>query len=127
MNDYDFRLPGGKVFDTLKEYKEVLSNKADIMSLSLEAAKKESIEETGIILKNVKHASTSKAGLTVEWDLHYFISTEFEKNPKGQELEEEEIIEVQWKTFDEVRKMCLDGSIKEDRTAAFLLRFLEND
>ena len=51
---YDFRLPGGKVFDTLKEYQEALDNKIDITKSAGNAAKKEALEEAGINLKYIQ-------------------------------------------------------------------------
>ena len=46
INCYDYRLPGGKVFDTLDEYNEHLS--ADLLPFAIDAAKKECKEEVGI-------------------------------------------------------------------------------
>jgi len=119
---YDYRLPGGKVFDSLKEYNQNIDK--DMMKHAIGAAKKECIEETGLIVKNIKHFQTSKAGLTVDWTLYYFIVDKFEKNPAGQQLEHGEDIEPEWKTFDEAKNLCLNGKISEDRSVGILLRFL---
>ena len=124
LGEYDYRLPGGKVFDSLKEYKEAISRKSDILKCAVEAAKKECIEETGIIARSVKLFQASKAGLTVVWDLFYFIVDDFEMSSRGQRLEHDEIIHPEWKTFEEVRKLCLNNKIQEDRTVGILLRFL---
>jgi 8-oxo-dGTP pyrophosphatase MutT (NUDIX family) len=43
LKGYDYRLPGGKVFDTLKEYNK---NKKNIKKYTLVAAKNECEEET---------------------------------------------------------------------------------
>jgi hypothetical protein len=43
VNTEDYRLPGGKVFDTLKEYNE---HKDDIEKYALLSAKRECEEET---------------------------------------------------------------------------------
>lgn len=120
-NTIDYRLPGGKVFDTLSEYQENLDK--DLLPFATAAAKKECLEETGLVVKNISHFYTSKAGATVEWDLYYFIVDDFEANPEGQKLEEGENIEVEWKTFDEVKELCQNGSINEDRTIGVLFKF----
>ena len=124
LNEYDYRLPGGKVFDSLKEYKEMLANDSDILKHATAAAKKECLEETGLIAKNIKHLLTANAGLTVKWDLFYFIVDDFEENEKGQQLEFDEEIYVEWKTFDEVRELCLNDKIGEYRSVGVILAYL---
>lgn len=126
LKRYDYRLPGGKVFDNLKEYQNSLNKKDNILKKSIEAAKKECIEETGLIAKNVRHYQTSHAGLTVIWDLYYFIVDDSKKHEKGQQLEHDEVIYPEWKKFEEVKKLCLNGKIREDRTVGILLKFLLN-
>ena len=49
---------------------------------------------------------------------------EFEKNQQGQELEEGEDITVERKTREEVKELCLQGEIREERTVGVLFRFL---
>lgn len=121
LNDYDYRLPGGKVFDTLDEYNESLSK--DILPFAVDAVKREIREETGLIAKNIKHFATAQSGATVVWDLIYFIIDDFEESGNGQELETGEVIDVEWKTFDEVRELCKDGSISEYRSVGVLFKF----
>ncbi len=121
LNRYDYRLPGGKVFDTLDEYG--LHRSQDMVSFALEAAKRECKEETGLIAKSIRHFTTTYAGATIVWDLFYFIVDEFENSESGQELETGEIISAEWKTFEEVKKMCTEGDISEDRTIGVLFRF----
>lgn len=122
-NDYDYRFPGGKVFNTLEEYRKALQCNKDILQFATEAAKKECLEEAGIIAKRLRHFQTAKAGATVEWDLFYFIVDDFKENEK-QKLEAGEVIYPEWKTFDEVKELCLKDKIKEDRTVGVLLKFL---
>lgn len=121
LNDYDHRLPGGKVFDTLDEYKKHESE--DIMPLAKQAAKRECKEETGLIAKNIKHFATSHAGATVVWDLIYFVIDDFEESESGQTLEPGEDIEIEWMSSKQVKKLCKNRDIKEDRTAGVLFRF----
>jgi 8-oxo-dGTP pyrophosphatase MutT (NUDIX family) len=122
-NDYDYRLPGGKVFNTLEEYRKALKDKNDILPFAIGAAKKECLEETGIVANNLKYFQTAKAGATVEWDLLYFVVKDFKENKK-QKLETGEVIFPEWKTFEEVKELCLKNKIREDRTVGVLLKFL---
>lgn len=124
LNDYDYRLPGGKVFDTLDEYNNHLSE--NILPFATEAAKRECKEETGLVAKNIKHFATTKCGATVTWDLIYFIIDDFEETKDGQSLEVGEVIKTEWKTFDEVKKLCQNGSMNEDRSMGILFKFFLN-
>jgi 8-oxo-dGTP pyrophosphatase MutT (NUDIX family) len=125
-NSHDYRLPGGKVFDTLEEFNEKLENNENLNSYAETAAKNECKQETGLIAKSIQPLTISKAGATVERDLHYFLVNDFEKNEKGQELEEWENITTEWKTLEEAKNLCLDWSIKEDRSVWILLKYLLN-
>jgi ADP-ribose pyrophosphatase len=77
VQGYDFRLPGGKVFDTLVEFNEALSNNTDILESARNAAVKEVREEMGIITNNIELFHKSICGAIVEWDLYYFVISEF--------------------------------------------------
>ena len=95
-----------------------------MLDCALDAAKKECLEETGLVAKRIRHVHTAHCGATVVWDLLYFVVDEFLESRGGQSLEDGEVIYPEWKTFDEVKRMCVCGDIREDRTAGFLLRFL---
>jgi 8-oxo-dGTP pyrophosphatase MutT (NUDIX family) len=118
LNAEDFRLPGGKVFDTLPEYLAA----TDIPSAVQGAAERECVEETGVRIAAPKLFHVSHAGAMVTWDLYYFVA----------ELASEEVptfglgenITVLWKTFEEAKELCITGQISEDRTVGVLLRFL---
>ncbi|NCB31968.1 MAG: hypothetical protein EOM66_11250 [Clostridia bacterium] len=65
-------------------------------------------------------------GATVEWDLFVFAVTDFSKRASGQELEEGEEIETDlWFSYEEVKQMILNGSMREERIALVLFRYLE--
>ncbi len=120
----DIRLPGGKVFDSLKEYYEALQTYKNIMPQIEQAAKKEAREEVGIDITEMKYLTTSRNGATVEWDLFYFVVENYTSLPKGQHLEKGENIEVIEISLEQAKKMCLQRDIQEDRSVAVLLRFL---
>jgi len=121
---YDYRLPGGKVFDTLEEFNRCLFEWKDMLSFVEAAAKEECEQEAWILAHDLRLLSVSKAGATVEWDLYYFVVEKFNRSPEGQSLEDGEDISVEWKTKEEVKQLCLDGLIMEDRTVGILLKFL---
>ncbi|NUJ98014.1 NUDIX domain-containing protein [Candidatus Gracilibacteria bacterium] len=121
LDDFDYRLPGGKVFDTLDEYEQ--HREKDILAFALEAGKKECREETGLIAKNIKYFATAHAGATVIWDLFYCIVDDFEESEAGQELEHGECINIEWKTFEEIKELIKGGNMKEDRSIGVLFKF----
>ena len=122
VQGYDCRLPGGKVYDRLEEYNEALANGADIQETAMHAAAKEAREEMGIAVENLEMIHKSVCGATVEWDLYYFVGTDFTQ--ARQDLEEGEVIETFPVTTEEAKSMCLDGRIDEERSAMTLLRYL---
>ena len=85
LGDYDYRLPGGKVFDTLTEYTTFLESGADIAVAAQNAAIKEAKEEAGIDVKDISYTHTSVCGATVVWDLFYFVVITFEKSHQALE------------------------------------------
>jgi len=120
--NYDFRLPGGKIFDTLEEFRK--HSNSDMVKFALDAVIKEVYEEVGLDAIKPKFIKISCAGATIKWDLYYFVIEEFSRNPRGQELEEGEDISYDWYTFDQVKQFCLDGQIQEDRSVAVILTYL---
>lgn len=121
LDDYDYRLPGGKVFDSLDEYNEFLASGKDIIEPATLRAKIEAKEETGVIASNPEYFYTSVNGATVVWDLLYFVINDWEQ--AEQELEAGEDITVEWVNFDKARKYALEN-MSEDRSAIVLLRWL---
>jgi len=124
VGGYDYRLPGGKVYDTLDEYNSALQGGVDIADAAKAAAAKEAREEVGIEPKDISFYHKSVCGATVVWDLFYFVVKEFEKT--GQDLEEGEDITIEAVSIDEAKAMCLDGRMGEERSALVLLRYLAN-
>jgi ADP-ribose pyrophosphatase len=123
LNDYDYRLPGGKVFNTLKEYKKALEED-DILVHAKKAAERECIEETGLKPKSLRHFYTAHSGgPTIEWDLYYFIIDSFEESTQGKQLELGEDIQTEWKTKTQIKELCLKCKINEDRTVGVLFKF----
>lgn len=126
LNSWDYRLPGGKVFDSLNEYKIALNNNT-VMENVLKTVPKEVLEEVGLIISNPKLLKISLDGAGVIWDLYYFEIKEYMKLETGAQLEEDEIINgYMWYNFDEIIKMCKNEEIHEDRTVGVLLSYILN-
>ena len=123
-NGDDYRLPGGKVFDRLEEFHEALNNNVNLVEAAKTAALRELAEEVGLTTKNLTLLSVSQAGSTVEWDLYYFLVTDWEETETGQNLEAGEVIETNWVPLDEALDFCIDGFVSEERSAAVLMRWL---
>lgn len=125
LNGYDFRLPGGKVFDTLEEFDAFRKEGDDIVGAAAEKAKAEAREEAGVAVDEVKLFKKSTLGATVEWDLFVFEATKWHMHEAGQALEDGERIDVpSWFGYAEVEHMIMRGDLHEDRIALILLQWL---
>lgn len=126
LNDWDYRLPGGKVFDSLDDYKNSLANDT-IMEQVLKTVPKEVQEEVGLIVSNPKLLKVSLDGAGVIWDLYYFEIKDYKKSDNGPQLEDDEIINgYEWYDFNEIIAMCQNNKIHEDRTVGVLLTYILN-
>lgn len=122
----DYRLPGGKVFDSLDEYRTFRESGSDIIGPATAKAKAEAREEAGIEVRELSLYKKSTLGATVEWDLYVFEVTNWQRHKDGQALEEgEQVEDVLWVSFAEAAQMILDGKMQEERIALILLQWLE--
>lgn len=126
IDDWDYRLPGGKVFDTLDDYLLSLQNGTLINFIELKLCE-ELREEAEICDISFDFLEISHCGLTVEWDLYYFLVKDFKRlysyNNNNIQKTEYEFIEHCWMDFSSVYRLCLDGKISESRSALVLLKF----
>jgi len=121
----DYRLPGGKVFDSLDEYNEFLKSGLDIAVPAADKARGEGQEEAGVVIGGINHYHTSVCGATVQWDLLYFVSTDWKSAEQKLETGEEiSIVEV---PFEDAQQIALDGRMSEERSALILLRYLNEN
>ncbi len=130
LDDYDYHLPGGKVFDKLTDYNTFLATKPDKTSL-IETARDGAIlelkEEMGLTATKdqLEFAYLSPCGSTVDWDLYYFICRVQTTELGDQDLGSGENVEPVWLSAQEAHDIALDGTkMHEDRSAAFVLRSL---
>jgi 8-oxo-dGTP pyrophosphatase MutT (NUDIX family) len=124
LKEIDYRLPGGKVFDSLSDYKDFLKSGEDIKSKTEEAVKREGIEEAGIEPLQMEHYVTSACGGSLEWDLYYFVVNTYKE--VGQQLEIHEEIETVEVSSEELKELALSGKMQEDRSVAVILKYLHN-
>jgi ADP-ribose pyrophosphatase len=124
LGGYDYRLPGGKVYDSLEEYNKALEQNVDISEKAKIAAKKEAREEVGIEVTDISFFHKSVCGATVVWDLFYFVVNSF--NEASQELEDGEDITIELVDRSKVKELCLSGAFGDERSALVLLRYLDN-
>ncbi|MCB9809383.1 NUDIX hydrolase [Candidatus Peribacteria bacterium] len=120
LERYDYRLPGGKVVDSLEEYLEI---SGDMTAYAEEAVRREAREEAGVDVQSLRLLGVSHCGATMVWDLYYYVVEQFQQLPH-QQLEAGESITVQWFSIDEVYAMCMNGAVSEERSALVLLRFI---
>ena len=127
LNNWDYRLPGGKVFDSLEEYDAFRASGDDILEAAAVKAKAESREEAGLEIKRLELFKKSTLGATVEWDLFVFEVNDWRRTEIGQKLEAGEQIEADsWFTYKELERMILEGQMQEDRVALILLQWLHH-
>jgi 8-oxo-dGTP pyrophosphatase MutT (NUDIX family) len=124
LDTYDFRLPGGKVFDTLHDYEAFLATAKCELEVVRSAARREGREEVGLDARSMRYLGVSVCGATIKWDLHYFAVTEWQEVSGGPRPESGEKITYSWIPKNEVIQAALDGVISEERSALFLLRYL---
>lgn len=126
LGEWDYRLPGGKVFDSLEEFEAHRKSEDDIVDVAKQQAIREAQQEAGVEISSLELYKKSVLGATVEWDLYVFETTDWQLRVEGQELEVGEKINADnWVSYDEARRMIFDGEMKEERISLVLLQWLE--
>ncbi len=101
LDDWDYRLPGGKVFDKLEQFEKALAND------NIESSVDEKLKD---------------------WTLYYFLVDKFKILPsfyeKDKQKSEYEYIQHVWVNFDDVMDLFLNDKISEDRSAAMILKYI---
>jgi 8-oxo-dGTP pyrophosphatase MutT (NUDIX family) len=125
----DHRLPGGKVFGTIDEFQQYMSEGKDIVEASRASIAREALEEVGVVVDPTKliYQYVDVLGATCSWDLHYWATEDFEFHADGaqfQETEAEEIEGFVWLSFADACKLALDKTqFSESRSAIALLTY----
>lgn len=126
LDSWDYRLPGGKVFDSLEEYETHRKSGEDIVAVAITKAIAESHEEAGIDVTDVELYKKCTLGATVEWDLYVFASTGWQEHADGQKLEIGENVQTDnWFSYEKVEEMIYNGEMQEERIALVLLQWIK--
>lgn len=127
LNDWDYRLPGGKVYDSNDEY-YYSCKKGSIDDDIIKKLKQEMAEEVNIKIQQYKMVNVSQSGLTVEWDLYYFLIEDFVPLTNNSvQKSEYEFIEQKWVDFSTALELCINGKVSETRSAFEIMRFILNN
>jgi 8-oxo-dGTP pyrophosphatase MutT (NUDIX family)/dephospho-CoA kinase len=122
---WDYRLPGGKVYDKLERFRASIADGRDMTEEARIAAAKELEEEAGLVADELKLIGISSAGASVIWDLYYFHCPRW-RFGSTRVAESDEIIYAEWVSSERLIEMCYSGEVREDRTASVVLRFFLN-
>jgi ADP-ribose pyrophosphatase len=126
LAEWDYRLPGGKVFDTLDDFEAFRVSGEEVINAAKRQAINEAQQEAGVDVNALELYKKSVLGATVEWDLYIFEATDWALSVHGQELEVGEKIEADnWVEYADAKRMILDGKMQEERVALVLLQWLE--
>jgi ADP-ribose pyrophosphatase YjhB (NUDIX family) len=119
---YDYRLPGGKVIDTLSDMR---SFTWDIEQEARDAAIREAREEVWVVIRDLELIHISHCGANIEWDLYYYLATDFDETGEHERDDEgESDLTTAWYTLDEVREKIISGEMSEDRSVSVILRWM---
>lgn len=123
LNDWDIRLPGGKVFNTLEDFRE--ASEKEMIENAKQAVQREAKEEVGIEVKKCSLYKRVKCGATIGWDLFYIVVDKY-NNIGEQDLEMGENIRINWVPIEEAKRLCLEGNMSEGRSVATLLQYFHS-
>ncbi len=127
VGGHDYRLPGGKVFDTLAELDAHRQSGLDIGPFIQATLEREGREEAGISGGHYELLEVSHAGSSVEWDLYYFLVTGAAMGEQQLTEEEKGDIEKVVLSAEEIFEKLKNREIKEGRSADILWSWLENN
>jgi ADP-ribose pyrophosphatase YjhB (NUDIX family) len=110
------------VIDTIAEMRAFTG---DIEREARSAAIREAREEAGVEIHDLELIHTSHCGANIEWDLYYYLTTDFDETGVHERDDEgESDLTIAWYTLDEVREKIISGDMSEDRSVAVILRWM---
>ena len=107
LNDYDWRLPGGKLND---------ENEDPAL-----AAAREFSEETGYRALSLEPLGRTVPFATIHYGIHFFLTYNPVEGPRN--LGEGESIDFKWFPLIQVASMAMSGAIREEISALIILRY----
>ncbi len=125
LRDWDWRLPGGKIFDSREAWQAYEQSGGDIIAAASAQGIKEAAEEAGMAVVEPRFLQQMVDGATVEWDLYYFVATQWAERSQGPQPEAgEQFRESRWFDYSIVESMIADGEMHEARSALAVLQWL---
>jgi ADP-ribose pyrophosphatase len=127
---YDYRLPGGKIFDSYDEFDLCRDDPEALARACRRAAERELREEAHLRIDAAafKPVHVSVCGATVNWDLHYFAAEiDASHSTPWRTTHEGERLRCEFHSPGAVLELFKSGAIGEDRSAALLLRLILTD
>jgi 8-oxo-dGTP pyrophosphatase MutT (NUDIX family) len=119
---WDYRLAGGKVFESQAEHLAFKNSRESIDNRLLSAVSAEAKEELGIHVETATLLRKSSAGATIDWDLYFFRVDTFSDLKSGPQPEQTELLTVEWHDSLSVLQLIGDGSFSEDRSIGVLMQ-----
>jgi ADP-ribose pyrophosphatase len=119
---WDYRLAGGKVFESQADHLAFKSSGKDIEEKLTNAAFLEGKEELGISIEVATLLRKSSAGATIDWDLYFFRVDSFVALESGPQPESTELLTVEWHDPSSILRLIEDGNFSEDRSIGVLLQ-----
>lgn len=117
--DPSWRLPGGPVFDSLPAYEAVRHGDHEVRDVVDDRATEVLRVRVGLDPVTSENLFILPAGPGVESDLHYYAVSRYRPAKRAGDPSD-----ATWLSRDQVRLACLDGRVREGRSAAALLRYL---
>jgi 8-oxo-dGTP pyrophosphatase MutT (NUDIX family) len=111
LQDYDWRLPGGKL-DYVDEP-------------IIQAASRELKEETGITAREWRYLWATSPDATVRFKRHFLVASDIVMGP--QNLDVGEKISLSWFSRGVAKEMALTGQVREEISALSILRYIHNE
>ena len=122
LQGWDYRLAGGKVFESQEHHLAFLQTSAPIAERLAYTVSAEAKEELGIVVKASHFMRKSSAGATVDWDLYFFMIDGFEELESGPQPEGTELLTSEWHDADSVVHLIQSHQFSEDRSIGVLLQ-----
>jgi hypothetical protein len=117
-----WRLPGGPAFDSLPAHEAVAHGDRAVRDAVDERAPAILRERVGLDPVTAEHLFALPAGPGVEFDLHYYAVSRFRPAPR-----EGDPSDATWVAREAARRACLDGRVREGRSALAILRYLDGE
>ncbi|TXI51310.1 MAG: hypothetical protein E6Q50_01125 [Lysobacter sp.] len=126
LSRWDFRLGGGKIFETQAEHLKFISECGNLIERAKESVVIEAREELGVEVNSASFIRKSCAGATIEWDLYFFQIDTFTTLSSGPQPEHTELLSAEWHSPESIIEMIKNGAFSEDRSIGVIMQHMLN-